>query len=80
MSKRLQVILSEDEMREIRALAGLQHMTVSEWVRQMLREARRRRPKKDAGKKISVVRASARHAFPTGDIEQILAEIEKGYS
>ena len=80
MSKRLQVILNDDEMREIRALAGLQHMTVSEWVRQMLREARRRRPTRDAAKKISVVRAAVRHAFPTGNIEQMLAEIEKGYS
>jgi hypothetical protein len=79
MSKRLQVLLEDTELREIRRAARAQRMTVAEWVRQALRAARRREPVGDVGTKIAVVRAAARHAFPSGDIGQILAEIEHGY-
>ena len=79
MSKRLQVILEEPEMREIRRIAKRQHMTVAEWVRQALRAARREEPIIDSRKKLDVVRAASQHSFPTGDIQQILEEIERGY-
>lgn len=79
MSKRLQVLLDEAELREIRRLARAQRMTVAEWVRQALRSARRRQPLGDAARKLATVRAAARHQFPTGDIEQVLDEIERGY-
>ncbi len=79
MSKRLQVLLDERELREIQRLAQGQRMTVAEWVRQALRAARRRAPLGDAGKKIEVLRAAARHSFPTADIDQMLAEVERGY-
>ncbi|MGE5662705.1 MAG: antitoxin, partial [Deltaproteobacteria bacterium] len=77
--KRLQVILKDEEMRDLRRAAKGKKMTVSEWVRQALRSAGRREPKADVGKKLDVVRAAARHAFPAGDIERMLAEIERGY-
>jgi predicted 2-oxoglutarate/Fe(II)-dependent dioxygenase YbiX len=79
MSKRLQVLLNEAEWREIQRAARAQRMTVAEWVRGALRAARRREPLGDTGKKLDVVRAAARHAFPSGDIQQMLAEIERGY-
>jgi hypothetical protein len=79
MSKRLQVILSDSEMEKIQSVAEQEHMTVSEWVRHALRVARRSRPAKDAAKKIAVIRAAARNEFPSGDIQQILKEIEQGY-
>jgi hypothetical protein len=79
MSKRLQVLLAEGELREIRRMARAQRMTVAEWVRQALRAARRREPAGDIDTKIAVVRAAVRHAFPTGDIGDLLAEIERGY-
>jgi predicted 2-oxoglutarate/Fe(II)-dependent dioxygenase YbiX len=79
MSKRLQVLLDDADLREIQRMARAQRMTVAEWVRQALRAARRREPLGDVDKKIAVVRAAARQAFPTGDIEQILSEIEWGY-
>ena len=79
MSKRLlQVLLEEPELREIKQIARRQRMTVAEWVRQALRTARRSQPLADIGKKLAVVRSAAKHTFPVGDIEQILAEIEKG--
>ena len=79
MSKRLQVILSDSDMEEIQSVAEQEHMTVSEWVRHALRTARRNRSVKDAAKKIAVIRAAARNEFPSGDIQQILKEIEQGY-
>jgi hypothetical protein len=80
MSKRLQVLLDERELREIKRIARDQNMTVAEWVRQALRAASRREPLGSAAKKLEVIRAAARHAFPTGTIEQMLAEIERGYA
>jgi hypothetical protein len=79
MSKRLQVLLDEAELREIQRLARAKRMTVAEWVRGTLRAARQREPLGDASKKLDVVRAAARHAFPTADIDQMVAEIERGY-
>lgn len=79
MSKRLQVLLEEPELREIKQIARRQRMTVAEWVRQALRAARRSEPLTDSKKKLAVVRAAAKHGFPVGEIEQMLAEIEKGY-
>jgi predicted ATPase len=79
MSKRLQVLLDDTEMGEIRATARRRHMTVAEWVRQALREAREREPRKDPRRKLEAIRAAAAHSFPTGDVEQMLAEIEQGY-
>ncbi len=79
MSKRLQVLLEEREFGEIQRLARAQKMTVAEWVRQVLRAARRRQPHGDPRKKLEVVRAASRHSYPTGDIEDMLGDIERGY-
>jgi hypothetical protein len=79
MSKRLQVLLEEAELREIQRSARRHRMTVAEWVRQALRVARRSEPRSDAGKKLQVVRAAAEHAFPTADIDEMLRQIERGY-
>ena len=79
MSKRLQVLLDEKEFAEIRRAARSRRMTTAEWVRQALRSARRAEPRTEAGKKLDVVRAAARHEYPAPDIEQMLREIETGY-
>ena len=79
MSKRLQVLFEDAELREIQRVARAQRMTVAEWVRQTLRTAYRREPRGDVAKKLDVVRAAAGHAFPTSDIDQMLSEIERGY-
>jgi hypothetical protein len=80
MSIRLQVLLPEDEWREIRQVAKSRRMTVAEWVRQALREVRQRQPGTEPGKKLAVVRSAASHAFPTADIDQMLQDIERGYT
>jgi hypothetical protein len=79
MSKRLQVLLDDSELRDIQRLARAQRMSVAEWVRAALRAARRREPLGDTGKKLEVVRSAARCSFPTADIDAMLGEIEQGY-
>jgi hypothetical protein len=79
MSKRLQVLLKDREYREIRLAARARNMSVAECVRQALSQVRRSEPSGSAGKKIEAVRAAARFEFPTADIDQMLAEIERGY-
>ena len=78
MSKRLQVLLEEAELAEIRKHARRQRLTTAEWVRQALRAARRSEPGTDAKKKLATVRSAAGQAFPTADVDQMLAEIERG--
>ncbi|MFH1572337.1 MAG: antitoxin [Acidobacteriota bacterium] len=79
MSKRLQVLLDETEYREIQRASRLRKMTVAEWVRQALRAARRREPSGEVKKRLEIVRAAARHSYPTGDIDQMTADTERGY-
>jgi len=79
MSKRLQVLLDEPELRELREAARRQRVPVSEWVRRALREARQREPRGDMDIKLRAVRAASRHEFPTADIDEMLGEIERGY-
>jgi hypothetical protein len=79
MAKRLQVILQDPEYREIQKMARSRRMSLAEWVRQALDLARRREPLGDTGKKIAVIRAATQHDYPTGDIDKILSEIERGY-
>ncbi|WP_419944945.1 antitoxin [Candidatus Poriferisodalis sp.] len=79
MPKRLQVLVPTDEYAEIQDAANKCRMTVAEWVRQSLREARslsRHRP--DA--KLRAIAAASQHAFPTADIDDMLAEIGAGRS
>jgi hypothetical protein len=80
MSKRLQVILRDPEYREIQKAARSRRMSIAEWVRQALALARRRESLTDIGKKLDVVRAAARHGFPAGEVDAMLADIESGYA
>lgn len=80
MTKRLQVLLEESELREVQRAARRGKMTVAEWVRQVLRAARRGEPRRDPQRKLAVVRAGSRHRFPTADVDRMLADIESGYT
>ena len=79
MSKRLQVILGDEELREIQRIASDKKMTVAEWVRQALRAARRGESTGDPARKLAAIHAATRHSFPTADIDRMLEEIEAGY-
>ncbi len=80
MSKRLQVLLEDSELRDIKRVAAQHRMTVAEWVRQALREARAGVSTVPVERKLMVVREAMRHEYPTADIDQMNAEIEQGYA
>lgn len=80
MSQRLQVVLSDAEMAELRTLAAREGVTVSQWVRQSLRAVQRGRASGDVDRRLAAVRAAAVHDFPAPDVELMLAEIEQGYT
>jgi hypothetical protein len=71
--------MDQDELEAIRAAANARGMTVSEYVRETLREARRKVASGDRERKLAAIRAADRHAYPTADIDQMLGEIERGY-
>jgi hypothetical protein len=79
MSKRLQVVLGDAELRDIQRAARRNRLSVAEWVRQALRAARLKQPESEAGKKLQCVRSAAEHTFPTGSVVEMLSEIEEGY-
>lgn len=79
MSKRLQVLLDEAEYRELERTARRQRTTVSDLVRRALRELQRVEPTREPQRKLQVVREAARHSYPAPPIQQMLAEIERGY-
>lgn len=75
MSKRLQVLLDESDFRELRRAARARGVTVADWVRDALRSSLREVPGGDVDRKLASIRAASKHAFPTADIDQMLAEI-----
>ena len=79
MSHRLQVLLDPDEVAAVRAAARRRRLTVSEYVRQTLREARAGEPSSGAAQKLLVVREAAAHTYPTADPEVMEAAIQRGY-
>lgn len=66
-------------MSDIQRLARREHLTVGQWVRRALREVRASRSAVAPETKLEAIRRAARYSFPSGDIGQMLSEIERGY-
>ncbi len=66
-------------MEELRRIARQEHVTVGEWVRRALRAERSRQPLTAPEVKLKAIRKAAEYSFPTADIQDMLAEIERGY-
>ena len=79
MTRRLQVLLDDDELAEIQELARRRHQTTAAWVRDALRRARESTAYPDARPKLRAIREAAAHAYPAGEIDEMLTEIERGY-
>ena len=78
MTKRLQVLFDDEEYRALQLSAREERMTVAEWVRQALRQVRKRR-RQAVDVKLRALAKACRHEGPTGDIDTMIEEIEKGY-
>jgi hypothetical protein len=81
MTKRLQVLMDDDELRTIQRLARKERVTTAEWVRQRLREAQEQQDKPDIARKLDAIRRAYQHQpkAPAPEIDQMNAEIEQGY-
>ncbi len=79
MTRRLQVLLEDDELAEIQELARRRHQTTAAWVREALRVARDTTAHPETGRRLRAVREAAAHAYPAGDVDEMLLEIESGY-
>lgn len=78
MTKRLQVLFDDEEYRALQQSAREDRMTLAEWVRQALRQVRRRRHQ-SVEAKLRAIEEACRHEGPTADIETMIEEIEQGY-
>ncbi len=79
MTKRLQVLLEDDELAEIQALARRRRQTTAAFVREALRTARTTAEYPAPEVKLRAVREAAALAYPIGEIDELLAEIDRGY-
>lgn len=72
MSRRLQVLVPEALDRRIRKAAGRSRLSAGAWVRQAIERALQEPAQDDPLDQL------ARLGAPTGDIDQMLAEIDAG--
>lgn len=79
MTKRLQVLFDDEELREVQRAARRRRQTVAAWVRDAVRQKRAAEAGGDPRAKLDAIAVAARHSFPAPDIETMLAEIERGY-
>jgi hypothetical protein len=82
VTKRLQVLLDDVELRTIQRLARRDKVTTAEWVRRRLREGAAS-SRSDTATKLAAIHRAYRQAAggdePEVDIDQMLDEIEQGY-
>jgi len=74
MTKRLQVRLDEAEWDALRDSAHREDTTIAAYVRRALQSARRDAPRLARERKLAAIQAASRHAFPTADIDQMIAQ------
>ncbi|HJP87566.1 MAG TPA: hypothetical protein VJ850_00825 [Candidatus Limnocylindrales bacterium] len=80
MTKRLQVLFDDDDLEDIQRLAKRERKTTATWVREQLRAARASALYPDVEPKLRAIREATTYSFPTGEIDELLADIERGYA
>ena len=78
-SRRLQGVMNDADLKGYERAARAEGIPLSEWVRRALKAAREAEPGTAVDTKLAAIRAAAQHRFPTADIDDMLAEIERGY-
>ena len=77
MSKRLQIVMSDSEAASLRRAARRAGLTLSEWARRALRAARDARAVPSPGSPLDALDRALACNHPTGDIDEMLADIER---
>jgi hypothetical protein len=80
MTKRLQVLLDDNDYAALQQSAAARGLTVAEWVRQAIVAARRREASGDIDRKLEAIRTAVRHTGPTGPIERMTTDVERSYA
>lgn len=78
MSKRLQIVVEDEELERLRKAAVREGLTLSEWARRVLERARRSQKGPTPAQKIAAIERALTCGHPTADVEEMLAQIEKG--
>ena len=78
MSKRLQVLVSEEEAEEFRRSAAREGATLSDWARRAMRHFQQRHAHRSEEQKLAALERALQKGHPTGDIDGLLGEIETG--
>lgn len=77
MSRRLQVVVKDEELEGYERTAQAVGLSMSEWVRQSLRAAERQVSTGDVEAKLAAIRQAASYSFPVpADVNTLLAEVE----
>lgn len=79
MSKRLQIVVTESDLRLYEQAAKAQRVSLSEWARQAMRAAERELAQGDVDSKLAAVEGAVNYNFPAPDIDQMLKEIGTSY-
>lgn len=79
MTKRIQVLLDDEELADIQRHARQQHQTTAAWVRDALRVARERAQQENRARSLRAIEQASKHSHPVGDIEGMFEEIGRGY-
>jgi hypothetical protein len=77
MTKRLEILLDDAELRTIQDLARRDKLTTAEWVRRRLREGMAAGTGPDRARRLAAIHAAYRHGStePAPEIDQMLDEI-----
>ena len=70
------MVVRDDDMERYVHTAEAAGLTLSEWVRQALRESERSQSSGNVEAKLAAIRRAAAYQFPEPDIDTMLAEIE----
>jgi hypothetical protein len=70
--------MTDGEFEEIKQGSAASGQTISEWVRTVLRQARLDQASSGLASRLTAIRAATAHSFPTGDIDDMIDEIEAG--
>ncbi len=78
MSKRLQILMPDDEYRAVARAARRRGKPLSQLVRESLRRTVAETDEMEPEERIAAILRFARFSGPTADIDEILSDIERG--
>ena len=72
--------MEDAEYRTAKKAAAAKHLTLADYIRQIVREQARHLSVRHPEHKLSALRQALEHEFPAPDIDTMLEEIDRGYA